>query len=187
VQPKGLQPGHNRRGSVVVWSALAIVPLLGCAALAVDLGRAAVTRNAVQRACDAGALAGAQELPEDTNKARTVAVATLTKNASVDPSNVTVSFSDTDSNPATTADANTKIIVRAQTSLRYGFAPILKIFGHQVYGGATAIVTPVGGAPANGVPDLVPIGITPGTYAAHRIGQLFTIDLNSPEQAVSGS
>jgi hypothetical protein len=55
----------HRKGSTVVFVAIAIVVLLSMAALAVDLGYLYVVRGELQNAADSGALAGAQVLYND--------------------------------------------------------------------------------------------------------------------------
>jgi Flp pilus assembly protein TadG len=57
----------ERDGFVVIWFALLIVVLLGIAAFAVDLVHAYAEQQHVQNAADAAALAGAVEIPTDTN------------------------------------------------------------------------------------------------------------------------
>lgn len=52
----------NQRGTVLVLFALLLLPLIGIASLAVDIGYVAVTRNELQNAADAAALAGAGKL-----------------------------------------------------------------------------------------------------------------------------
>ena len=52
----------NQRGGVVIFVAVAMVVLIGCAALAIDLTHLYVARNELQNAADAGALAGARFL-----------------------------------------------------------------------------------------------------------------------------
>ena len=70
----------QRGGSVVLITALSLTVLAGCAAIAVDYGLLVADANRLQRACDSGALAGAQLLKVtgddnyDTYQARTVAV-----------------------------------------------------------------------------------------------------------------
>ncbi|NIA06030.1 MAG: hypothetical protein GWP14_00065 [Actinobacteria bacterium] len=51
-----------RKGAVIVMVAILLVALLGCAALAVDVGYLYVARAELQRSADAAALAGAQAL-----------------------------------------------------------------------------------------------------------------------------
>lgn len=52
----------GRRGAVAVLAAILLVPLLGLLALAIDAGWVALTRNELQNAADAAALAGAEQL-----------------------------------------------------------------------------------------------------------------------------
>jgi Flp pilus assembly protein TadG len=52
----------DQRGAAVVVTALGLVGILGVAGLAVDLGHLYVVKSELQRAADAGALAGAQAL-----------------------------------------------------------------------------------------------------------------------------
>ena len=68
----------NERGVSLIIAAICIVMLLGMAALAVDVGRLYVTRQYLQNSCDASALAGGMELPNQakaTDKAAKCAVA----------------------------------------------------------------------------------------------------------------
>jgi Flp pilus assembly protein TadG len=53
---------NDQSGALAVWAAVAILALVGFAALAVDIGRLAVTKSELQKAADAGALAGARAL-----------------------------------------------------------------------------------------------------------------------------
>lgn len=78
---------NNQRGAVLVFVALAIIMLLGFVALAIDISHLAVTKNELQNAADAGALAGARFLytedgtsvREDANE---IAWKTATENVS---------------------------------------------------------------------------------------------------------
>ena len=49
----------NQRGSVAVITAILLAALIGIAALAVDIGYVAVSKNELQNVADAAALAGA--------------------------------------------------------------------------------------------------------------------------------
>ena len=53
----------NQKGAVTVLVVILMVVLLGCAALAVDMGHLYVIRTELQRTADAAALAGASQLP----------------------------------------------------------------------------------------------------------------------------
>jgi len=68
----------NERGVSLIIAAIMIIVLLGMAALAVDVGRLYVTRQYLVNGCDASALAGGIELPNQakaTDKAAKCAVA----------------------------------------------------------------------------------------------------------------
>jgi hypothetical protein len=85
---------RGERGQIIVLFALVIVMLMGMVALAVDVG---VLRNASQNlwnALDAGALAGASQLPADGTNAEALANQFLQENypAGLPPGNVSVSF-----------------------------------------------------------------------------------------------
>jgi hypothetical protein len=53
---------RNERGVTLIFVALILIVLLGIAALALDIGHLFVTKNELQNAADAGALAGARNL-----------------------------------------------------------------------------------------------------------------------------
>lgn len=57
----------SRRGAVAVMVAILMVVLLGCVALAVDIGHLYVARTELQRAADSAALAGALALGRDSD------------------------------------------------------------------------------------------------------------------------
>ena len=63
----GLDNQFARKGAVATMVAVLMVVLLGCVALAVDIGYLYVARTELQRAADAGALAGAQALGRDSD------------------------------------------------------------------------------------------------------------------------
>ncbi|MEZ4415832.1 MAG: VWA domain-containing protein [Gemmatimonadota bacterium] len=65
----------NERGSVVLFVALAMVLLLGMSGLAVDMGRAYLSRARMVRAVDAAALAGARVFRSGQGQARQHALA----------------------------------------------------------------------------------------------------------------
>ena len=65
---------HGRRGSVTIMTALAAIPLLGFAGLAVDSARIWLVQSRLQGAVDAGALAAAREMPATGSSADGVAL-----------------------------------------------------------------------------------------------------------------
>jgi Flp pilus assembly protein TadG len=56
----------NERGAIAIIVAIALPVFLGFAALAIDLSNLYVARNELQNAADAGALAGARILYDDS-------------------------------------------------------------------------------------------------------------------------
>jgi Flp pilus assembly protein TadG len=52
----------DQSGVIAAWVAVSLVVLIGMAALAIDIGRLAVAKSELQKAADAGALAGARGL-----------------------------------------------------------------------------------------------------------------------------
>jgi Flp pilus assembly protein TadG len=71
---KKLRNLKNENGVVAIFVALALVALIGIAAYVVDTGSLYQTRRSMQKAADAAALAGAQELPGSPNNAVQVAI-----------------------------------------------------------------------------------------------------------------
>src|SRR5512141_2287724 len=83
----------NDDGQIIVLSALIITIVLGMGALAVDVGFYLHERQNVQKAVDAGALAGAQLLPNNAATAASVATTfTLSNDPSLDPAKVSAPF-----------------------------------------------------------------------------------------------
>lgn len=63
----------NESGAVAIIVAVGMVMFLGFTALVIDGGRLYIEKSRLQKAADAGALAGAQEIPVDEPEAETVA------------------------------------------------------------------------------------------------------------------
>ncbi len=78
----------NQRGATIVFVAICMFVLIAFAALALDVGHLVVTKNELQNAADAGALAGAHKLYSDDGRfitvdaARQAAIAVSTMNQS---------------------------------------------------------------------------------------------------------
>lgn len=138
-----------RRGASAIIMATALFVIFGSAGLAVDYALLVSDRNQLQRACDAAALAGAQELPSDTAKATSVAISTAAQNG-VTINNGNIAF----------LDSNTKIRVVSNRLRSFFFMPILNVRSGQVRASAIAGVTA-----SNTTTDIhiVPIGITEQT------------------------
>lgn len=76
---RGLGVGLNSRGVVTGWVVVALVALLGAAALAIDIGSLVVAAQRCQDVADSAALASAASLPTAT-EVRAVALQTVSAN-----------------------------------------------------------------------------------------------------------
>lgn len=84
---------RDERGSILVLAAASIVVVIGAAASSIDVGTLIHERGSVQNATDAGALAGAQELPDNPSAAQAIAIQyALKNNPNLDASQIQVSF-----------------------------------------------------------------------------------------------
>ncbi|MFX4261803.1 pilus assembly protein TadG-related protein [Pelotomaculum propionicicum] len=105
----------NEDGQVLILFALALVVLMGFAALAVDVGSMTLTRTKLQSAADASALAGAHDLPDEST-AENTAVTYAGKNG--------VQESDTIATAGYDGDPN-KIEVVCKRKVSHTFARII--------------------------------------------------------------
>lgn len=137
----------NKRGSVIIIVALAMVGLIGSTALVVDIGAAYAEKAHIAKTLDAAAIAGAMELPHDTGAARDKALEYIGLN-NLNPANADVIF----------ADGNTSIEVRSTETVNHFFAPVLNIDSSVVSGVSKAVV----GNDVFGVEGLRPFGIEVG-------------------------
>lgn len=153
---------RHRRGSVLIVTALSMILLLGCCAITVDYGLLVSDANRLQRALDAAALAGVQELKQvndgpDEVRARTAAQDTAAQNSVAIDKNQEVTFSNN----------STTITVAHTLERSYLFAGIFALISPdaaqsgKVARSATARVT---SCAALLTPRVVPIGITWDTY-----------------------
>lgn len=83
----------RENGNVSLLVLLLMVVLLSSTGVAVDVGRIVIERAKLSNALDYAALAGAQELPDDPDAARTVAIAYLNDN-DIDPTNISIEITD---------------------------------------------------------------------------------------------
>lgn len=80
----------SERGQVFGFTAIAMVALIGMAALVLDVGAWFRADRQIQAVADAAALAGAQKLPDDPGAAIALAREYATKNGGPAPTNVSV-------------------------------------------------------------------------------------------------
>lgn len=120
---------QKERGSVIVLVTLALTALLGFCAIVTDVGLMYAEKAHLQNSVDAAALAGVQELPNDSTLAAQTASAYATQNG---VPTVTVTF---EAN-------NTKIIVQATQQVPTYFARIWGITEEQISVSAKAMMVP---------------------------------------------
>lgn len=120
---------NSNKGSVAIVIAFAMIGLLGITALVTDIGMIAYNKSDVQNACDAAALAGAQELPDNTNA----------KNVATDYAN-----NNNVQNPTITINNDDDMItVKGQREVKYFFARVLGLDKTTVTVQSTAVVGPL--------------------------------------------
>jgi Flp pilus assembly protein TadG len=123
---------RNERGQALVLTVLALVALLGMAALVLDVGAWFHQKRQLQATADAAALAGAQLLPDDPGGAQAQAVAYGNKNeGGVAAANVTISSSNS---------ANDTIGVHAKKSNDGVFSRVLGVVSVDIAASAKARV-----------------------------------------------
>jgi hypothetical protein len=125
---------RDERGQAIVLMVLALVVLMGMAALVLDVGNWYHTKRRLQGTADAAALAGAQLLPDDSSGAQSQALTYANKNGGdVAGGNITVS---------STVLPNDTISVRARKTDPGIFSGILGIASADIDARAKARVGP---------------------------------------------
>lgn len=155
----------NQNGQVAVIVSILIIAIVGMAAYVVDTGSIYETRRDLQTVADSAALAGAQELPENTSAAIQTAIDYAARN------NVTISSDDI--TISRTYVDNDTISVRAEIpGLQMNFAQVLGRNSADVIAFAKAVI----GSPTeyNGV---VPWGLMEGNWVP---GQQYTLKYGAP-------
>jgi uncharacterized membrane protein len=128
----------GEHGQVLVLSTLFMVVLLGMAAFVIDIGRLASNRRQLQNAADAGALAGALELPARPSDAEAVARTWTGKNGSA-------GGEVTEATAFTTTTATDTIRVRLARSVPYTFGRVLGLDAKTMTAKATVRVRTLNG------------------------------------------
>lgn len=110
---------RNEDGQTMILVALMMAILLGFSALTIDGGRLYIAKSKMQKAADAAALAGAQDLP-NTSTAINTAVDFAEENEVLSSNTVVV----------TPYDSNTKKIrVQCSTPVQFTFGKVFKLMG----------------------------------------------------------
>lgn len=168
------------RGATLVITAILLVVLLGSVAMCVDIGRLYLTRQHLVNACDAAALAGGIELPDETTA---IAKAEESAVANSMPGCV-VSF------PADgmTPDGPTKIRVDGEQTVPHTFARVLGFGSKSVGAYAVALRTgPVGRVTGQVVPWGIPWYGPDGTPYEYNNGELYHLKVGSQTDLGDGS
>lgn len=139
---------NNQRGSVVTLVAGAMIAVLGCAALVVDIGQLYLNRTQLSNVADAAVLAGAQELPKNPAGAQSIALEYALKNGKA-----------TDNVNTTISSDNKTIQINITRNVPLSFAPFLGIPTASVAEKATARVSI-----AASVPWIVPFVLPKTQY-----------------------
>lgn len=124
---------HRRRehgGYIAVVTAASALLLFGMAAFSVDIGRWYLTARSVQRAADAGALAGVPYLPANPPKAYSTAKTFTAKNGYND--------ADSDVAVATELESSTQLKVTVEKDVKSTFGALLGIKSAKIARSATA-------------------------------------------------
>jgi Flp pilus assembly protein TadG len=162
-------------GQAIVMFAIGFVVLLGFTALAVDIGSVASEKSNLQNAADAAALAGAQELPANPEKAKLIASQYALANGKAGDQVVGTEVSGDD----------LIITVTIEREVNGYFSQFLGIDSNDVAAKATAKVTPNvtpqdmittttedSGDPVGGVSGVIPLGVEAITF---NYGELYTL------------
>ena len=145
---------NNEKGIAMIMVVIAMVVIIGFAALAVDFGNAATRKSRLQNACDAAALAGAQALT-DKDEAEDIAVAIFNKNIQNNINNASMGEPE-----ISFAEDNQKIIVSAHEEFDTYFAGIFGMHKMGVNTDAAAVKGPL----AKAGEGLRPFGIDIETW-----------------------
>ena len=154
---KGQEQYDNRHGAIAVIVAMALVVLLGMAALTVDVGRLAIAAQVAQDVADAAALGAGRELPEystaqsealDLVAANNESLGGFTANCSPDSGDITFwGANDTIPGFGLLGDYAWGMRATAHIPVDYIFAPVLGLDGTTVARSCTVVRMPVGGVP----------------------------------------
>lgn len=124
----------SKKGSSMVIFSVALLALVGCISISVDVGLVVNEKSRLTNATDAAVLAGAQELSRGSESAIAVASSYLEKNG-VNPDDAEITVSE---------DGNT-ISVSANKVVNYYFAKALGYNTQNINSSATAKVSPITG------------------------------------------
>ena len=159
---------HPRAGSAGQTLPVVVIfmfSLIGCAAMAVDVGAWYLEKRQLQAEVDAAALAGASQLPQGWSAAQTTAGSNFAKNQAVGDS---VSISNTTSSGGTASDS---VRVVASRPAKIYFAKLFGIGSGTVTASATATIQTVNAATDADGPK--PWGVMQNSFSYGQTVSLF--------------
>jgi Putative Flp pilus-assembly TadE/G-like len=167
-----MNSARNERGQALVMTVIMTTVLLGMAAMVLDVGAWFREKRQLQATADAGALAGAQALPENPTAANTLALSYANKNGGgVAGADITIS---------TTLYPGDTIKVKSQKTKPGIFSKVFGIDSADIGASATA---------TKGSYTGWALGLTPWVIDKPSVifGQIITFKVTSGDQASSGN
>lgn len=158
----------GERGQTLVLMVVFMVVLLGCAALAIDVGNWWLQKSELQNNADASALAGASTLPAGWTTAQAAAQSNYAKNGQ---SSDSVTYQNT-----TNSVAGDSVTVTATRTVPTWFASVLGIGSATITATAQATVESI--AQANG-PGIMPWGVLQNTYTPGQNYAIYTTNVSN--------
>ena len=148
---------QSERCVIMVWVVVALIALLGMAALTVDIGQLVIAAQVAQDVADAAALGAGLELPSH-GTAQSVALSLVTANnesmggftANCSPDNGDITFwgpDETIPDFGLLGDYAWGMRVTTHVPVEYVFAPVLGLEGATISRSCTVVRMPVGGVP----------------------------------------
>ncbi|MCM8710240.1 Tad domain-containing protein [Clostridium sp. SYSU_GA19001] len=119
----------NNKGNAAILLCLLVAAIFGFAAFAIDIGLAYVEKAKLINAMDSAALAGALELPDNTDKAKKAAAEYLEKNElKLEDAIITV------------GEDKRNIQIKGTKNVKHFFAPVIGIENSKVSASAKAVI-----------------------------------------------
>jgi Flp pilus assembly protein TadG len=165
---------RGEQGQILIMSVLFMTVLIGAAAMALDVGRMAVTRRSLQNGVDAAALAGAFRLPTEPGGAESDAVTWAANNQ-------LIGAEVTEAAVFRSNFANDTIRVSAERPVPYIFGRVLGLDSHTLTATATAQISLMNGITA-GRTRAFPYAVWGGNKQGVKMGDRVVFRSNAYEQ-----
>lgn len=165
---------RNQGGQTLPVLVLFMFSLIGIAGLVIDIGGWYVQKQQVQAAADAGALAGASQLPTGWSYAQPASQSEYTKNGKSGDSDTVTNTTDLAPNDSVTVDASR--VASGYFTRIFGFS------GITVHAAAQATIESVVGYKSTG--NVMPWGIMRGSYT---VGSSYSMKIANDGSSQSGA